>query len=275
MAELLIHSLSEFAWLVLPCLETADARHIVAIGTEFGGMSQHLADYCAAHDGHLTSIDPAPKPEFLTWVAGQPHVTHIADPSLDALPRLAQVDAFIIDGDHNYYTVARELRFALAISQRDERPFLAVLHDVGWPWGRRDRYYDPNSIPALHRQPCSFEAGVTLEDSGHRIGRGFRGAGQWAPALNAGGACNGVLTAVEDFIAQAGREGTALAHAHVPAVFGLGVVFDATAPFAESLALQLAPWHDNPLLATLELNRLRNYLAVIDWQDRWQERPAA
>ena len=52
-------------------------------------------------------------------------------------------------------------------------------------------------ILALHRQPASFAAGITLEDSGHRIGRGFRGAGQWAAALHAGGPRNGVLTAVE------------------------------------------------------------------------------
>ena len=275
MADLLIHSLSEFAWLVLPALERAGAKNIVEIGAEFGGMSQHLARYCAAHGGRLTSIDPAPKPAFLDWVAGTPQVKHIAQPSLEALPGCADTDAFVIDGDHNYYTVSRELRYALANSQRDGKPLLAFLHDVGWPWGRRDLYYDPQAIPALHRQPCSFEAGVTLEDSGHRIGRGFRGAGQWAAALNAGGPRNVVLSAVEDFIAQATREGSDLAYAHIPAVFGLGVVFDAAAPFAEELARLLAPWHDNPLLATLEANRLRNYLEVIEWQDRQADSAAA
>ncbi len=271
MADLLLHSLSEFAWLVLPCLESASAHHIVEIGAEFGGMSQHLADYCAVHDGHLTSIDPAPKPEFVQWVAGQPHVTHLTEASLDALPRLAQVDGFIIDGDHNYYTVHRELGLALDLCRRDGKPLLAFIHDVGWPCARRDQYYNPDTIPTAHRHPHSFAAGVTLEDNSHRHGRGFRGGGHWAPALYAGGPRNGVLTAVEDFLAAAARDGVALAYAHVPAVFGLGVVFDASAPFAEALALQLAPWHDNPLLATLELNRLRNYLAVIDWQDQHQD----
>ena len=273
MADLLIHSLSEFAWLVLPCLEGAGARHIVEIGAEFGGMSQHLADYCAAHDGHLTSIDPAPKPEFLQWVAGRPHVTHLAAPSLEALPQLSDVDALIIDGDHNYYTVYNELALAHGLCRRDGKPLLAFMHDVGWPCARRDQYYNPDAIPPAHRRPHSFTAGITLEDKGHQLGRGFRGGGHWAPALYAGGPRNGVLTAVEDFLAVAAGEGTALAYAHVPAVFGLGVVFDATAPFAESLALQLAPWHDNPLLASLELNRLRNYLEVIDWQDRQMDGP--
>ena len=267
MADLLIHSLSEFAWLALPCLEAAGARHIVEIGAEFGGMSQHLAEYCAAHQGRLTSIDPSPKPEFLQWVADHPHVTHIAAPSLEALPQLAGVDGFIIDGDHNYYTVARELALALDLCRRDGKPLLAFVHDVGWPCARRDQYYHPEAIPPAHRHPHSFAAGITLEDNGHHIGRGFRGGGHWAPALTAGGPRNGVLSAVEDFLAAAAADGVALAYAHVPAVFGLGVIFDAAAPFAESLALQLAPWHDNPLLATLELNRLRNYLAVIEWQD--------
>jgi hypothetical protein len=34
------------------------------------------------------------------------------------------------------------------------------------------------------------------------------------------------------------------------------------------LAEMIVPWHNNKLLAALEANRLQNYLAVIDWQDR-------
>jgi hypothetical protein len=267
MTDLLIHSLSEFAWLVLPCLEQAGARHVVEIGAEYGGMSQHLGDHCARHGGRLTSIDPSPKPEFLDWVAGASHVEHLAETSLEALPKLSDVDAYVIDGDHNYYTVAHELRLAQALSHRDGKPLLAFLHDVGWPCARRDQYCAPDTIPAAHRHPHSFTAGITLGDPGHRIGRGFRGAGHWAAALTAGGPRNGVLTAVEDFLEETRQQGETLVYAHVPAVFGLGVLFDAQAPFADALAFQLAPWHDNPLLATLEANRLRNYLAVIEWQD--------
>ena len=50
------------------------------------------------------------------------------------------------------------------------------------------------------------------------------------------------------------------------------MILDAGADWAEDVAGLLLPWHDNELLASLELNRLRNYLAVIDWQDREAER---
>ena len=30
---------------------------------------------------------------------------------------------------------------------------LLVLHDVGWPYGRRDLYYDPDDIPASTASP--------------------------------------------------------------------------------------------------------------------------
>jgi hypothetical protein len=50
-------------------------------------------------------------------------------------------------------------------------------------------------------------------------------------------------------------------------VFGLGVLFDAAAPWAEAVAEAVMPYHDNPLLEKMETNRLRNYLTVLDWQD--------
>lgn len=264
MTQLLIHSMSEFAGQILPCLEAAESRTIVEIGAEFGGMSQLLAEHAAANGGKLTSIDPAPKREFIDWVAANPHVRHIAEPSLDAMPGLADVDAWVIDGDHNYYTVSNELAIADRLSQRDNKPLLAILHDVSWPCARRDQYYDPSRIPAEHRQPFSWDSGVTLDEVVARPGRGFRGNGSFAYALESGGERNGVLTAVEDFLETARADGRDLAFALVPAVFGLGVVFAADAPWSSKVADILLPYHDNPLIARLEENRLRNFLTVID-----------
>jgi hypothetical protein len=265
---LLIHSMSEFGDLILPALDIAGAREIVEIGAEFGGTSQALADRAAANDGRLTSIDPAPKPEFLDWAAATPAVRHLAIPSLDAFAELADVDAWIIDGDHNWYTVFNELTQARAACRRDARPLLAFLHDVDWPCGRRDMYYAPDAIPARYRHAHSFDAGALPEQDVLIPGRGFRGCGAFAWALHEGGPRNGVLTAIEDFIAASKADGDALCYAQVPAVFGLGVLFDANAPWAEAMARHFMPYHQNPLLATLERNRLANYLAVIDWQDR-------
>lgn len=267
MSNLLIHSMSEFSSIILGVLEAAGARNVAEIGSEFGGMSQILSRHCAAAGGMLTSIDPAPKPEFLDWVAGNDAVDHIAEMSLVAIPALPNIDAWVIDGDHNYYTVFNELLQIDAVNARSGRPLLAILHDVGWPWGRRDLYYAPETIPVAHRHPFDAYAGVTLGDAGAARDRGFRGNGEFSVALREGGPENGVLTAIEDFIAAASTEGREFAFAFIPGVFGLGVLFDNSAAWAGEVAMRVAPLNHHPLLAALEDNRLRNYLKVIDLQD--------
>ena len=268
MSNLLIHSMSEFADIILRGLDIAEASSIAEIGAEFGGMSQLLASFAGEHRGQLVSIDPAPKPEFLAWVEQSPEVRHIGKTSLEAIPSLDGVQAWVIDGDHNYYTVYHELKAIAAQGDRHGIPLLAFLHDVSWPSARRDMYYAPDQIPAEWRHPYDFDAGAVLDNDLLVPGSGFRGRGSFAWAIEAGGARNGVLTAIEDFLAEGAAAGRNLAYAHVPAVFGLGVLFDADAVWAGELAQHLAPYHENPLLASLEQNRLRNYLKVIEMQDR-------
>ena len=268
MTNLLIHSMSEFAPLIMTCLERAGVRDIVEIGAEFGGMSEQLAGHCARAGGVLTSVDPSPKPEFIRWADDNPQVRHVALPSLEALPDMAPADAWVVDGDHNYYTVYHEMQAIDAICRAADKPLLAFLHDISWPCARRDCYYAPDRIPADYTHPYSYDAGVTLEHDGTMENRGWRGMGQFAWALHQGGPRNGVLTAVEDFLAEADTEERSLVFAHIPAVFGLGVVFDASAEWAEDVAGLLLPYHQNDLIAKLEVNRLTNYLTVIDWQDR-------
>ncbi len=62
----------------------------------------------------------------------------------------------IIDGDHNYYTVREELRLIAERAAGAELPLL-LFHDVCWPHGRRDDYFDPEQIPAEYRQPIVGE----------------------------------------------------------------------------------------------------------------------
>jgi len=267
MPELLIHSMSEFSEIILGVLETADTKTIVEIGAEYGGNTAMLADYAGERNGQLISVDPAPKPEFLEWAAAHPSVTHIAEPSLQAFSHLANVDAWVIDGDHNWYTVYHELKLADAIGRRDGKPLLAILHDIHWPSGRRDMYYAPEAIPAAFRHPYSYQGGALLDQSELVEGQGFRGMGHFAWATHEGGPRNGVLTAVEDFLEEQHRSGRELGFAEIPAVFGLGVLFDLDAEWSGRVAEIVLPYHDNKLLRTLEENRLRNYLRVIELQD--------
>lgn len=268
MPDLLIHSMAEFAPIITGALNIAGVRDIVEIGAEFGGMTMVLADHADARGGQLTSIDPTPKPEFLEWVAANGHVRHDARPSLEALAEMRAADAWVIDGDHNWYTVYHELHQIDALCARDGKPLLVFLHDVAWPCGRRDSYYAPSRIPAEYRHRHDYDGGVIPGYGRLMPGRGFRGMGSFAWAAQEGGPRNGVKSAVEDFAAGASAEGRNLAYAEVPAVFGLGVLFDCEAPWAGALADHLMPYHQHPLLASLEQNRLANYLRVLDLQDR-------
>lgn len=268
MAELLIHSMAEFRDIILPALAAADAKEIVEVGAEFGGMTQLLAGFAEAGGGRLTSIDPAPKQEFIDWAEAHPSVRHVPQLSLAAIPEQRGVDAWIVDGDHNWYTVYHECHAIAAAARRDGKPLLVFFHDVGWPWARRDLYYAPDQIPAEFRRPFSFEGGVVPGDPGLLPNRGFRGCGQFAAALREGGPRNGVLTGIEDFLRDESEAGRDYGFAEVPAVFGLGVLFSPDAPWSDHVAELVLPYHDNALLRRLEENRLANYLTVVDWQDR-------
>jgi len=173
----------------------------------------------------------------------------------------------VIDGDHNWYTVHNELKQADAICKRDGKPLLAILHDINWPSGRRDMYYAPDTIPAAFRHPYSYDGGAVLGESNLVYQRGFRGHGHFAWAAHEGGPRNGVLTAIEDFLEEEHNSGRELGFAEIPAVFGLGVLFDLDAEWSARVAEAVLPYHQNKLIRTLEENRLRNYLRVIELQD--------
>src|SRR5205807_9113807 len=132
-------------------------------------------------------------PEIRRLAQANAHFDLIEGRSPAALP--AGADAYIIDGDHNYWTVSRELEIAF----RGEA--LAILHDVGWPCARRDQYYAPEALPDEAVLPHSFDSG-RVPGERELVDGGFRGAGQFAVALEEGGPRNGVLTAIEDFVGE-------------------------------------------------------------------------
>ncbi len=266
--SLLIHSMSELSCLILPLLEMAGCRRIVEVGAEFGGMTSLLADYVRRSAGSLISIDPAPRPELRELLQQDSSALLVERKSLEALPEVELADAYLLDGDHNYYTVLHELAITFGRHQKGGAHPLVFLHDVGWPCAWRDLYYDPDSIPSAWRHPYDWDRGVTL-DNPELIEGGFRGCGFWAAALREGGPRNGVRKAVEDFLTVCGEP---LSFRLIPAVFGLGVLYSPAASWSEKVSLSLAPYDRNPLLEKLERNRLENYLKVIEFQDREAER---
>jgi hypothetical protein len=220
---------------------------VVEIGAEHGLFTEELLAWAAPEGRRVTAIDPFPQPRLRALADSHPELELIVATSHDALRDLELPDAVIVDGDHNYFTVSEELRLIAERSAGGELPLL-IFHDVGWPHARRDDYYDPSLVPPEHLQPIEEGTGLFPGVEGVRPG----GLPYRYAARREGGPRNGVLTAVEDFVAE--RDGLRLAI--VPAFFGLGVVWPESAPWAPAVADVLEPWDRNPLLARLEHNRV-------------------
>jgi hypothetical protein len=240
-------SLLNDAEILIACLEAARVKSVVEIGAYAGDLTELLLDWAVGAGARVWAIDPAPQKELVALDERRPELELVRATSHEALHTIPLADAVIIDGDHNYYTVSEELRI-IGERAKDAALPLILLHDVCWPHGRRDDYFAPDQIPAEYRQP-TVEGGTLFPGVPGVLAGGL--LYRW-PAAREGGPRNGVLTAVEDWIEA--NEGLQLAI--VPAFFGLGVVWERDAPWADELAETLEPWDRNPLLERLEANRV-------------------
>jgi cephalosporin hydroxylase len=206
---------------IAPVLRAAGARRVVEIGAFRGETTQLTLDFLEA-DAELHVIDPTPSFDPSEPQQRYPGRYHFhPDLSLQVLPNLPPMDVALIDGDHNWYTVYNELEL-LAKASREAGAVLPILimHDVGWPYGRRDLYYAPEQIPEEFRHP--------YRRAGMRPGtKDLVPSGGINPTMcNAeleGGPRNGVMTALEDFLAEYGRP---VRKVIVPVFFGLAIVVD-------------------------------------------------
>jgi Methyltransferase domain len=239
-------SLANLAELLLPCLDAAGPRSVVEVGAYAGDLTGLLLSWAEPSGARVWAIDPDPQPELVQLAEERSDLELIRAPSHEGLREIPVPGAVVLDGDHNYYTVSEELRL---VEERADGPLpLVLLHDVCWPHARRDAYFAPDQIPEEHRQPMVEGAGLFPGKEGiYPGGLPYH----WA-AEREGGERNGVLTAVEDFIAD--RDDLRLAV--VPAFFGLGAVWHREAPWAGAVEEILGPWDRNPLLERLEANRV-------------------
>jgi hypothetical protein len=115
--------------------------------------------------------------------------------------------------------VFHELKLIEQRCVANDRPLpLIVLHDVAWPYGRRDLYYDPSNIPDEFQQPWDNK-GISPTQSALLAEGGLNS--HLCHAVEEGGPRNGVLTAVEDYLKETDVPFVA---ARIPAVFGLGIL---------------------------------------------------
>jgi hypothetical protein len=246
-------SLINNAEVMTACLDAAGSSSVVEIGAYAGDLTKFLLDWAQPSGARVWAVDPSPQDELIALARERPELELVRETSRAALPHIHPAEAYVIDGDHNYFTVSEELR--LIVEAVGEGPLpLVMFHDVGWPHGRRDDYYAPETIPDAYRHP-------TVEGGGLFPGVGEPRSGGLPykfPAAKEGGPRNGVLTAVEDFIA--GRPELRLAI--LPSFFGLGILWPNDAPYAGALARLLDPLDRNPLIERLEANRTFHLAAV-------------
>ena len=186
--------------LVRPACEALGAKTIVEIGAAAGLHTELVLAFCEESGARLEIIDPVPvgKANELAPLLAK-HATIHETTSHEALPGISG-DVFLVDGDHNWFTVYHDLRL---IEQRARecggRMPLIFGHDVGWPYGRRDLYYAPERVPEEHRQPFA-RRGMVMGSSELALEGGFNYRHE--NALHEGGPKNGVLTAFEDFVKE-------------------------------------------------------------------------
>jgi len=230
-----------------PLFEILKPREIVEIGADYGDNTRNLLEWCRRSGARAHVIDPFPKfdPENFKAEYGDAFVFY-QGMSLGALPLIGRMDAVLIDGDHNWYTVYHELKLiekafipdglnrsdeydgGLSGGQKpDEMPDktddqhfpLIFIHDVAWPYARRDMYYDPETIPEAWRMAYARK-GID-PDSIDLVEEGGLNP-HLCNARYAHNIRNGVLTAVEDFMRESS---VPLGLVIIPVFHGLGVLF--------------------------------------------------
>lgn len=205
---------------IRPVFEALRPKEIVEIGASDGKNTRNLLEYCRENGAALHTIDPQPLFDVPAWQKeyGDRLKVHQCL-SLNALPLIDRFDVVLIDGDHNWYTVLNELRLIEQRAEESGEPFpLVLLHDTGWPYARRDLYYNPETIPTASRKPYKKE-GIRLNTPE------LQGSGGLNAHLNnsiyENNLQNGVLTAVEDFIKESRQ---VLELMLIPGLSGFGIL---------------------------------------------------
>lgn len=220
-----------------PILRALAPRRVIEIGVDHGLTTTRLLEFAVSTGAFLDAIDPNPKGDVTELQHERPDAMRLhLGLSVEVIPQLEPPDIAFVDGDHNWFTVHSEL--TLLERRADEAgvpPPVLVLHDVQWPYARRDLYYDPATIPKPHRHPHE-QAGL-LPGRGEVVeGGGFNA--HLEHAIFEGGEENGVLTAVEDFVAASPHSWklTVLTGLHGLGILAPSARLEASKPLRDTLA---------------------------------------
>lgn len=215
--------------IINPIFNLINPKTIVEIGADSGINTRNILNYCVFNDSKLISIDPSPKFEVNRFKEEYgDKFQMVLDLSLNYIPKLEKCDVILIYGDSNWYTVYNELKLLEKNFDYDSFP-LILLHNVSWPYGRRDLYYNPDSIPSgfLHEFK---KLGMTPDQSELLLEGGINHNLNNAIADNT--PKNGVLTAIEDFL---GETELNLSFYKINGFNGLGIMYFEDDSFNEKL----------------------------------------
>jgi len=206
--------------IILPVYQAAGAKTVLEIGAEYGTSTNVLLNYVKTQGGHLHCIDPYPAFEAKQFAEqNRDCLTFYEDLSLNVIRQIPRVDVAMVDGDHNWYTVYNELKQLEEVHGEDPLTQPVIFaHDLSWPYGRRDLYYNPDNIPAEFRQPYASK-GILPNKSELVLSGGMNCT--LHNAIHEGGPRNGVLTGVEDYLTESKLEWHFL---HLPLYYGLGIL---------------------------------------------------
>jgi hypothetical protein len=241
------YSLGNFAEIWGPCFDAVGARSVIEVGAERGRLTQELLSWAAPSGAHVAAIEPEPMADLMELLDEYPDLKVVEETSLDALTHLPIADVIVLDGDHNYYTLINELRLIAKRAPDGQIPLL-LFHDVCWPLARRDQYHAPELIPPEDRHPYGEDIKLVPGNPG-TADRGL--PFEWG-ALEEGGPRNGVMTAIEDFMAE--QDGLRLAV--IPIFFGCGLLWPESAAWSDAVAEIVDPWDRNPILERVEKTRV-------------------
>ena len=187
-----------FAIVVEPLVVALASPTIAEVGAGHGRLTTRILRAATHGDLTIHAIDPSPAPALLELARTDPRVAVHATAGVEALGRIGAVDLVVLDGDPNWATTVAEIEVVVARSREAgvAAPVI-VVHNVHWPFGRRDGYHAA-AVPVAPLRRPAVAAGLTP-------GRSRPGDHGLRPvpfvALDEGGARNGVMTAVEDFVA--------------------------------------------------------------------------
>ena len=205
--------------IIKPIIKSIKADYIIEIGSGTGVNTENILEYCMDNDACMNAIDPFPQFDIEKFKAKYGDKFEIyKELSLSRLPLLNDYDVILIDGDHNWYTVYNELKIIEKTFKNKKFP-VVFLHDLSWPYSRRDLYYNPENIPEAYRQPYKklgmYPGQTDLKEQGGLNYFLYNSIYENNPK-------NGVLTAVEDFIDESNLE---FSFEVVNVFHGLGILF--------------------------------------------------